>query len=312
MLRGDTDGSKLFTGQGNTWKVHLHAATHLFQQAHGHQFSCFGMEGKSRQILVEDLPIPVADPVVTEQVVSFRFLTGTILWLDILSSITAGTAPELLSCHRSVIGPDAQIQLDGLMGCKNWVMLQIGRISALQAHKMQTLQQGPVFCSEFEQTIGDIQKEIQCGLAQEGLEGFSLSDRTSATMLSAISHPHMVVTHVFACMASIYLHLIQHDFQRLDLIDSTISEVMRILQTQIPPNVLPGLVAPLYIIGTVARPRDEQFFRDVFSSPLLLDPLLEHRGKILPILEDIWRKRKDPIRLTWASTFDQTHNLLLH
>lgn len=303
---------KLFTGQGSVWKLHLRAATNMFRAAHGHEFICFGMEGKSRQILIDDLPLPDGQPVVSEQVVSFRFLTGTILWLDIISSITAGTVPELLSCHPSVIGPDAQIKLDIIMGCRNWVMLQIGRISALHAHKMQAIQQGIVLCSEFEQTIGDIQRELQCGLAQGGLEGFSISDESPATMFSAITDPRTLVTHVFACMASIYLHLVAYDFQGLDGLDATVSEAVRILQTQIPPNVLPSLVAPLYVIGTVARPGDEQFFRSVFSSTVLLDPLHEHRRKILPVLEEIWRKRRDPLSLSWAETLDLTRDLLLH
>ncbi|KAK1141322.1 hypothetical protein N8T08_009229 [Aspergillus melleus] len=302
---------ELFTGQGNVWKVHLRAATNMVSAAHDHHFSCFEMEGKSRHILVDDLPLPEGEPVVTEQVASFRFLMGTILWLDIIASITAGTAPELLSCHATVIGPDAQIQLEGIMGCKNWAMLQIGRISALHAHKVQALQHGNAMCSEFEQMIDDIQREIQCSLAQGGLEGFSLSEGNSK-MFNAILDPCTLVTHVFACMASIYLHLVTRDFQALDLLGPTISEAMRILQTQIPPNVLPSLVAPLYVIGSVARPEDEQFFRSVFSSPILLDPLLEHRGKVLPVLEEIWRRRKDPLGLTWASTLDLTNNLLLH
>lgn len=48
----------------------------------------------------------------------------------------------------------------------------------------------------------------------------------------------------------------------------------------------------VYIIGYVAAtPEDQQFFRYVFSSSPVLDPSLEHRSKILPLLEDIWQKR---------------------
>ncbi len=52
------------------------------------------------------------------------------------------------------------------------------------------------------------------------------------------------------------------------------------------------LRSPVYLIGYVAAtPEDQQFFRYIFSSSPVLDPSLEHRSKILPLLEDIWQKR---------------------
>jgi hypothetical protein len=100
-------------------------------------------------------------------------------------------------------------------------------------------------------------------------------------------------------MASLYLHLVTHGFQNLEVLDTTISEAMRMLRSQIPAHILPALVCPLYVIGCVARKEDKQYFRNIFSSPPLLNPLLKHRGRILPILEEIWRKRHTVLGFSW-------------
>ena len=248
---------------------------------------------------------------VAEEVVSFRFFGGTIIWLDIISSITAGTAPRLLPYHFSVIAPNSQTQLEDLMGCKNWMMLQIGRIAALHEHKIQALQQRSFDCSNFEQTVSEISREVQCGLTQGALEGFSISECDSATMFNTKSDSPMLLTRIFAYMASLYLHVVTYGFQKLDVLDTTISGAVRMLRTRIPVHLLPALVLPLYIIGSVAKQEDEHFFRTIFSSPPLLDPALKHRERVLPILEEIWSRRKTTPGFEWKDSLDLTHDIML-
>jgi hypothetical protein len=65
------------------------------------------------------------------------------------------------------------------------------------------------------------------------------------------------------------------------------------------------------MLGSAAREEDKQFFRDIFSSPPLLDPLLSHRGMILPILEKIWSRRETTPRLLWKDILDLTRDGLL-
>ncbi|RFU32369.1 hypothetical protein B7463_g3968, partial [Scytalidium lignicola] len=302
---------ELFTGHGNTWQPHFRAAMNMYQKAYKDNLVHFGLADKSRAILCEDLPLSEYEPVVVEEVVNFRFLAGTIIWLDITSSITAGTRPHLLPYHSFVIASNSQTKLEDIMGCKNWVMLQIGRIAALHEHKTQALQQGHFDRPEFEQSVDDISREIQCGFTQGALEGFDISECDSTTTLNTISDPLMFVTHIFAYMASLYLHLVAHGFGELEVLNTAISGAMRMLQTRISMHLLPALVCPLFVIGSVARREDEQFFRKVFSSPPLLDPLLKHRGRILPILEEIWRRRQIMPGFTWKDSLELTHDIML-
>ena len=307
-----TASVKLFTGRGNGWKAHLRAAKNIYRQSYDNDLTSFGLAERSRSILCEDRPLLEYEPVIVEEVVAFRFLGGTIIWLDIIFSITAGTAPSLLPYHISVIASNSQTKLENIMGCKNSVMLQIGRIAALYEHKNRDLEQGRFDCTEFEQVASEIGREIHCVLTQGVFEGHHISESDHAPILDTISDPSVLVTHIFAHMASIYVHLVTQGFQELDSLETAISNAMNIVQTRIPRHLLPALVCPLFLIGSVARHGDEQFFRNTFSSPPLLDPLMQHRERILPSLEEIWSRRRTTPDLAWRYCLELTHDILLH
>jgi hypothetical protein len=302
---------KLFTSHSSAWQPHLRAAIHMYQRAYEKNYANFGLAEQSIGILCEDLSLSGYEPIIAEEVASFRFFAGTIIWLDITVSITAGTAPYLLSRHSCVIASSSQTKLESIMGCKNWVMLQIGRIAALHERKTQSLQQETFDCAEFEQTACDIGREIERGFTQGALEDLNISEHNSTSTLNTILDPSTLVTRIFGYMASLYLHLVVNGFENLDVIDTTMSRVMRMLQAQIPTHLLPALVCPLYIIGSVARKDDELFFGAIFSSPPLLDPVLSHRERMLPILEEIWSRRRTTPGFSWQNSLELTNDMLI-
>ncbi len=283
----------------------------MYQNGHKKNLVPFGLADNSRRILFDDRPLLESGNAAVEEVGNFRFLSGTIIWLDITSSITAGQAPHLLPYHACMIATNSRTRLEGIMGCKNWVMLQIGRIAALYERKIQAIRQQRFECADLKQTVADISSQIRCGLAQLALEASNISDSDSAASSKPISDPPTLVTHVFAYMAYLYLHLVIEGFERLEVLNTTISEAMAMLRSQVPTQILPALVSPLYVIGSVARKEDEQFFRDVFASPPLLDPSLNNRKRILPMLEEIWSKRRTAPLFAWEDSVELTHDILL-
>jgi len=309
-----TRAFKLFTGSGNAWRPHLRAAMFMYQRGLNQNPEYFGMEDKP--MTYEHLPISEEEAADAEQVATFRLLSGTLIWLDILSAITSGTAPFLLSYHPSVLTSSSPIKLGDIMGSRNWIMLQIGRISALHEHKMQALDQGQFDSTYFDQTVEHISRDIQSGLTHEALDGFNISDSDPAATFCAgsidtVSDPVSLITHSFVYMATFYLHLVNHGFQNLETQEGIISAAMRMLQTQISVHLLPALVAPLFVIGSVAKNQDEQFFRGIFSSPPLSDASLKHRERILPILEEVWTRRRTAPRFSWNDCLELTSETLL-
>ncbi|OBT65925.1 hypothetical protein VE03_05488 [Pseudogymnoascus sp. 23342-1-I1] len=289
----------LFTNYGNAWHSHLRAAINMYLRSNKYGSAPTDLTGESRAVLNKELPLLEYEALVSNDTAHSRFMSGTLIWLDIVSCITAATTPHLLEFHSTVMAPDSQTQLEDIMGCKNWVMLQIGRIAALHANKLQALRQGHFNCEEFKQTIIDIDIEIQSGLEAYGPD------------YVALCNPTTLITPLFAIMASVYLHLITHGFQELGILDVFIARAMIILQTEVPTHVLPALVAPLYVIGSVARQGDEQFFRDAFSSPPLLDTSLKQRTRILPILEEVWDKRRAESSFLWEDSLELIPDILL-
>lgn len=278
--------------------------------------SHFASKEESKKIIRENLPLRnndliAGDSVVADEVTHYRFLTSTLIWLDIISSITRGKGPELFFHHARIISSNSEIRLEYIMGCKNWVMLQISRITNLHSRILQAHQELTFDCAGFIETAGDIDKEIQSGVTQEAFTCFNISDHDYSQSQNAISEPTQVITYIFACMASIYLHLVTQGFHNLDVVDHSVTAAMTMLQTQGPAQILPALVSPLFVIGCVAREEHKSFFRLTFSSWPLLDPILKYRGRISNILEDIWSRRiSDPL-FDWKACVELTGDILL-
>ncbi|OKL59609.1 hypothetical protein UA08_05212 [Talaromyces atroroseus] len=306
-----------FTGQGSEWKIHLRAATNMQERYFRDNLVDYGLSKGAGAILRGNRNFSVDDgPTVMEEIVIYKFFTGVIIWLDIVSSITAGEAPHLLPYHfRDISSTSPWVRLEEIMGCQNQVMLQIGRIAALYEHKTQSLQKGYLVNTSIEETVRDISREIESCLTQTALRGlgFSIGTNTSPVPKSLItSNSTTLVTHMFALMACIYLHLVIYGFQNLELLEPTTYKAMETLRTRFPAHLLPAIVCPLYVIGSVAtQEEDRLFFRQVFASPPLLDPLFEHRTKVLTALEEAWRKREARNDFTWGDSLEMVDDLLL-
>ena len=277
----------------------------MFQRghSHSHDFARSSLKEETRWILSADLPLPTDDVVVSQEVVGFRFVTGTIIWLDIASSITMGKAPALLSHHAQMLSAGSQTQLRDIMGCENWVLLLLARISVLHENKSQAVLQGQADFSHFKKTASEITLGIE----------FSISHIPSANDLRGSvtgDNSCNLITRMFAYMAAVYLHLVMYGFDKLDLVAATFSSAVTMLQTQISNRLLPALVSPLFIIGSIAKPGDQRFFREILSSPPLLDPFLQHRARLLPILEQIWSGQETP-GFSWNHCVELAKDILL-
>jgi hypothetical protein len=189
------------------------------------------------------------------------------------------------------------------MGCKNWVILQLGQISALHAYRTQTMQQLCFDHEDFEDRADKISQELQFGLAQSSISALELSPPFNPTTQGYPNPDLFILTRMFALAASIYLYLVVRGYQlETQEMRSLVAEAMMILRTKIPAHLLHVLICPLYIIGSVADADDRQFFRQVFLSPPILDPFWELRGRILLNLEEIWQLRDCTNDWAWQNT----------
>lgn len=245
-------------------------------------------------------------PGVREEVLGFRTIAGSIVWLDIIFSVTSGEAPS--SWPDPLFSNDSacQVRLQGIMGCQNWVMIQIGRIA--EFHKQMT-QASEHKCDEYMQIVEAIHNDIQIGLANTG------SPELISPLIDIDSPgPDLVVliTYLYAQTALIYLHLILHGFKDFQHVRAPIAIVTNYARRGITPKLRPALVLPFYICGSVVDEGGRDLFRSVLSSPPLANPSLQHRPRVLRALEEIWSQRQSMPAYTWHDCLIASSDILLH
>jgi hypothetical protein len=293
---------QLFAGRGDTWQIHLRAATTMLRQGYTTQAVTLNLTDTLESISLNELAITHGEGVVTEDVATFRFLSAILFWLDILSCVTTGKTPRLLAFHGSLIDPDSGTQLEEIIGCKNWVVREIGRIATLHEWKMTGLLHGQLTAMDLEEKAEQIRGVINTGLAGDCMENLGVPD----IHIPAIYHP-MLITRVFALAASVYLHLVVYGFEtESDTLNATMTEAMLILRTHMPNELLNAIVFPLYIFGCNAKAEDEDWFRGILGSAPVAERSMEHRGKLLPLMEKIWRSRRES-----CSGWSWQNNLML-
>nr|AGO59048.1 PtaR3 [Pestalotiopsis fici] len=304
---------ELFAGQDHAWRTHLNAAIDVYDQNCRDKLEHLDLSEASKTILRNDQRLAVDGALVTQEVTTFRFMGGSIIWLDILSSLAAGSVPRLLSYHQGVLDAASQVKLENIMGCKNWLMCQIGRIAALQGHRRQDGWTSQRHGIKLHSIAADIKSEIESGMAREALESLNIQTSDSCGINNSSTNSVTLTTRMFAFMAIIHLHLVTHDFERLDNLRETIADAIRLLQSQVPCSMIPVIVAPLFIIGCVAAQGDEQsLFRASLASDTSQHRLYRHRKDVLSALEEIWSKRQTSTDYTWNDVLDMgQHKYLL-
>ncbi|KAE8449585.1 hypothetical protein EG329_007915 [Mollisiaceae sp. DMI_Dod_QoI] len=304
---------ELFAGH-DTWKIHLQAASTTFNRGYYSQIDELGMVRGRDAIWDPEQEMRQIGCAPSEEKAIFRFMSGVVIWLDMLASITMGTSPNLLEFYSHSIAPGSHIKLENIVGCNNWVAMQLGRIAALHQCRASTSQNNCLNINDFEAQAEDIRTELQRGLTELCFSSLEINQEEPAKTFGPTSKPPAFITRMFTLSAGIYLHLVVHGFEpHSEALSLLTTEAMMVLRSQVPREMMHTIICPLYIVGSVATGNDQTLFRCVFSAMPVLDPSLEHRSKILPLLEKIWHQRETShIRLSWQDSLNLSdQNLLL-
>jgi len=176
---------QLFAGRGDTWQIHLRAATDMFSQGYELRAHTLNLTESLESIAQQDLAKSSGEGLVTEEVATFRFFSGILIWLDVLSCVTTGNTPRCLMLHEQIIGPKSAINLENIIGCKNWVVREIGRIATLHEWKMVGLMNGMLKAEDLEDKAEQIRGVIREGLAADCMESLGITN----TQIPAIYYP---------------------------------------------------------------------------------------------------------------------------
>ncbi|KAL2206910.1 hypothetical protein CC79DRAFT_1370305 [Sarocladium strictum] len=282
---------EMFTNPNGNWRIHLDGAIEMYERAIKDHIDQADTTKLNLRVLRGELPVEDRLAAAISQVDASRFVGGTVLWLDILASITAGSSPKLLSFHESALGPESSIFLEDIMGCKNIVMAQIGSIANLHAVRNDVSMQGIAACANSVAVVQSIETELTAALANVPSNDSSFADNMLHGALEDSSRNIAVVTSLFAHAANIYLHLVLHGLGESEALQDHIAKMMDIFRTQVSTKTLPALMFPLFMVGcAVSTAEGRDFVRSIFALPVLVNPLMKHRLMMLPTLEKIWRE----------------------
>ena len=238
---------------------------------------------------------------------AFRFYSAMLIMDDIIASTCMEHRPRLLEYHARLLAndhyPDERppLNLEGFVGCKNWVMLQIGEIATLDEWKKTMRKAGQLDMMELVSRASTIKQILIGNLTHLDMAGISAdSSKCSDSFaiyddqyLRASSGCTVFVTRVWAHAALLYLSVVVSGWQPSSAgIRENVVQTLELLE-QIPsPGLLRTLVWPFCMAGCLAERGEECRFR------AMADALVPHRlfgavQKALEIMENAWRCRDE-------------------
>ena len=244
---------------------------------------------------------------------AFRFHSALLLVDDIITSICTDEPPQLLEYHDQVLTnsnrPDEGPRLDlvDFVGCENWVILQIGKIAALDTWKKSMKRAGQLDMMELAIRASAIKQVLLSSLARldavvsmpekNPLGLFSLNNDQLPPMPGGCS---AFVTRVWAHAALLYLSVMVSGWQpRSAGIRENVVRISLLLEQMPAPELLRTIVLPFCMAGCLVEAGEESRFR-VMAAALVPHQLFGAARKALDIMEHVWTNRD---QLTIDTTF---------
>jgi C6 transcription factor Pro1 len=294
----------------NNCQSHLSAALVIFKQLLDSTGAiepslCFksvmaSLGPSSWPIPSESVQVPSAEQA------AFRFSSTLLILDDIIASTALQEQPRLYELHHSLLGntngTGPLIDLEAVVGCQNWALLQIGEIAVLDAWKQRCKKAGSLDVMELVRratAIKDLLESHLTRLETEPVivsdEGSSLLDVLTADYSLKTPSPAMqsaLVTRVWAHAALIYLFIVVSGWQPASVdVRHHVDRVIELLTRQIsPPALLRTMVWPFCVAGCLVEPGREAYVRRM-AERLQPKSFFGTVHKALEIMENVWRSR---------------------
>ncbi|KAJ3523642.1 hypothetical protein NM208_g12377 [Fusarium decemcellulare] len=163
--------------KGSDWKMHLTAAVALFNDIFAHHGIKNGRHDLESVLIAMQQErsmfegIKLGFSLWTADQAAFQFFSAFLIFADIISSISLGSAPQLGRSYQDLIadGHSCQddqglmLQMEDYVGCPGWVLISIGEISRLESWKQSAQYSGSA--EELHNQANSLEKKLQDGLA---------------------------------------------------------------------------------------------------------------------------------------------------
>lgn len=301
----------------NCW-VHLNAARSLFKQLLDGSSAAQPAEPSARFKAVMDSlgpPSwiqPVQLPIPSAEQAAFRFSSALLILDDIIASTVLQEEPTLYEYHHSLLCGnyvlETPVDLEAIVGCQNWALLQIGQIAALDAWKQRCKTAGNLNVMDLVSRATTIKDSLETHLEILGTDPVPDPAAGATSLLDIFAADHgnrhadtnanspasqtRLVTRVWAHTALAYLSVVVSGWQPASVdVRHNVGRVVELLTCEMsPPALLSTMVWPFCVAGCLAEPAQDEHLRgmvEALQPPSVFGTL----RKALEIMEGVWRRR---------------------
>ncbi|KAG5929749.1 hypothetical protein E4U42_004676 [Claviceps africana] len=310
------------TSNTDNWRMHLDAAMALFVQIVPDPRG-WTETLRSLQTYSPGWPRPepgTPRPWSTNQA-ALRFFTANLLYIDIISSVTLGSAPRLARYQEHVMPPCARfdrntepapvgpLSMDEFFGLPNWVMQLLGNVAALDAWKREQRQAGSLSAADLLSRGRVLSDGIETGLdlLQKHHPDVACPTQTAPTPVLAATFPLLVADPLTPCHADEqpmlqaiwllaalgYLHVVTWGWQpsRPEARDA-VSRATRLLSRLPTGPWLRALAWPLCVCGCLSPAEDEPVYRELAQRLGALQ-VFGTVKEAMEVMERVWSMRSE-------------------
>jgi hypothetical protein len=145
---------------------------------------------------------------------AFRFSSALMILDDTIASTALQEQPRLYEYHRDLLGGiEALINLEVVIGLKNWALLYVGEIAALDAWKQQCRTAGSLDVMELVHRATAIMESV-AQLMRLETDPANVPKENNCQPSKAPTIQSSLVTRVWAHAALIYLFVVVSGWQR--------------------------------------------------------------------------------------------------
>ncbi|KAJ3545636.1 hypothetical protein NM208_g2420 [Fusarium decemcellulare] len=312
------------------WKVHLDAATCLFEQILSSPElvdDAWRLPFDLRQ-LSSGLPLEVsledANKFAAFQT-EFRFFTAMVVISDILSGTALEQPPRLRAHHERVLGNSnaPRLNLKYIVGCENWVFTTIAEIVEIDLWKKQTKRDGTFSLTDLIQRSANVFQVLDKGRAaldesssdgicvSRGPDGmFSKFDLTTQPPYDPKAYA--IVTRIWVDAARLYLLVVMSGWHpESSGIREIVSKNLEQFNSLPSPGWLLSLAWPFCVTSCLVTRAEESTVRRIYEateSAKSIGPISE----AMKTAEKVWKQRGKIDTETWdmAACFKGTALLM--
>ncbi|RDW80296.1 hypothetical protein BP6252_04934 [Coleophoma cylindrospora] len=217
------------------------------------------------------------------------------------------------------------INLEAVVGCQNWVLVQIGEIAVLDAWKQRCKRAGNLDIMELVRCATVVKDSLEARLTRLESEPVTTPKESSSLLHVLTGGDHCqnskvsttqtsLVTRVWAHAALVYLSIVVSGWQPASAdVRYHVSRIIELLAYRIsPPALLRTMVWPFCVAGCLAEPAQEMLLRGM-TMALQPPSVFGTVRKALEIMENVWRNRDaaDVAIRDLATCFESQGDLVL-